>query len=155
MPPNSFILSLCLSGSFPKRVCSCMGYSQSLRNSVYKSLPCLPRVLSVSTEAAASSRDAALIVLETSLPMSTKPSPSFTQFFRAKKEPLRKRALLTCLQNTHHCPGWGAQLVGESSCISKGCGFDRSLVRACVGGNWSIFRSHWYFSLSRSPFPSL
>lgn len=58
-------------------------------------MPCLPRDLSKliiknytdKWEAAASIREADLMVLETLLQMSIKLSPSFTQFFKAKENP--------------------------------------------------------------------
>lgn len=61
-------------------------------------MPCQPRDLSkfiiknhrdkcVLMEAAGSSGEADLIVLETLLQMCIKPFPSFTQFFKAKENP--------------------------------------------------------------------
>lgn len=61
-------------------------------------MPCLPRNLSkfiinnhgdkcVLMEAAVSSGEEDLIVLETLLQMCIKPCPSFTQFFKAKENP--------------------------------------------------------------------
>lgn len=60
--------------------------------------------------------------------------------------------------------GVSAQLVRASSCTPKtlgfdpdqgtylGCLLDHSLVRACMGGNRSMYLSHIYVCLSFSPF---